>query len=233
MIRTIPRDEFLAQRWRYRAGEHVTILGPTDCGKTHLAFQLLGATARPGLPAMNLVMKPRDDTVVSWGRTLGFRRHVDWPPPFNPLRRNPSGWNVWPKHTFNPAYDDWVLENVFRRSILDSYKRGQRIIFADEAAGLVNDLNLGRELKAVWMRGRSMGTGMWASSQRPVEIPLHAYSQAAHLFLAYDPDKRTRDRYDEIGGIDPKVVAGAVLKLPKWHFLYLRRDGQRIAVIEP
>jgi hypothetical protein len=193
----------------------------------------LGATARPTLPALNLVMKPRDATVMEWGDRIGFRRHQTWPPPYNPLRQRPAGYNIWPRHTFDPEVDDATLRRVFRSAILDSYKRGNRILFADEAAGLVADLNLGRELKAIWMRGRSMGTGLWACSQRPVEIPLHAYSQASHLFLAHDPDKRTRDRYGEIGGVDPKLVADLVMRLPKWHFLYLRRDGQRIAIIEP
>jgi hypothetical protein len=33
--------------------------------------------------------------------------------------------------------------------------------------------------------------------------------------------------------VDPRQVSDLVMRLPKWHFLYLRRDGQRIAIIEP
>jgi hypothetical protein len=228
------RDEFLAERWDYRPGEHVTILGPTGSGKTHLAYQLLDATASRDLPAVVMVMKPRDRTVSAWSKRIGLRRVHGWPPVPNPVmggRR--AGWTVWPAHTFDPDKDDPMLHGVFRAAILDSYKRGQRILFADEAAGLSVELDLDRELKTVWMRGRSMETGLWAASQRPVEIPLLAYSMAHHLFLAADPDYRTRQRYAEIGGIDPEIVHTLTRDLPEHHFLYIRRRGQRRAVILP
>ena len=62
-VLSFPRDDFLSRRWRYRAGEHVTILGPTGSGKTYLGYQLLEKVATPKLPGIVLVMKPRDATV--------------------------------------------------------------------------------------------------------------------------------------------------------------------------
>lgn len=232
-IVTIPRNEFLTQRFSYHTGEHVTVLGPTGSGKTHLAYQLLAAAARPSRPALILVMKPRDRTATDWSQTLGMRTVRTWPIPRVPFRAPPAGWTVWPRHTFDPEVDDAHLHSVFRAAILDSYKRGSRIIFADEVAGLAAELGLQRELKAVWMRGRSMGTGMWAASQRPVDVPLHAYSQAEHLFLANEPDLRGRQRYDEIGGLDPGLIRDRVARLNEFEFLYIRRTGRRICVVGP
>ena len=56
----IPRDEFIADRWVYEPGEHVSLIGITGSGKTTLMRQLLVATATPKLPAVVLAVKPRD-----------------------------------------------------------------------------------------------------------------------------------------------------------------------------
>lgn len=233
-VESFPREEFLSERWNYKAGEHVTILGPTGSGKTWLSYQLLQHTATPKLPGIVLVMKPRDTTAETWNKTLGFRRVRSWPPVPSIWRPNdkPPGWTLWPKHTFDPERDDMLLWQEFRRAMLDSYKRGNRILFADETYGLSNELGLDRELIAIWTRGRSMGCGMWAASQRPTHIPLHAYTQAEHLFLANDPDERARDRFSEIGGVDPKLLKNTVSQLAKHEWLYVRRSGPALCVVQ-
>lgn len=234
------REEFLGRRWIYRPGEHVTVLGPTGSGKTKLAYDLLSRTARPrSLPGVVLVMKPQDRPIIQWSRAAGFRIVRSWPPPPN-MRfwepYHPAGWVVWPKHTFDPDVDDAHLWSVFRQAIISSYKRGRRIIFADEVMGLSKELGLERELNAVWTRGRAMGTGLWAASQRPAHIPLNAYGQASHLFIANDPDERSRERYAEIGGIDPKLVLSVTANLARFEFFYVRRADQsgpvRYCIIE-
>src|SRR5512139_3555046 len=135
------REEFLAARWTYEQGEHV---------------------ATPKLPGIVLVMKPRDATVTRWTKSAGFRRVRSWPPaPVLPGMRRPPGYVVWPKHTFDPDVDDYNLYREFRRVMLDSYRRGNRIVFADEMYGISSELNLNREAVTLWTRGRSMGTGVW------------------------------------------------------------------------
>lgn len=236
----IDRDDFVGRRFDYKPGQHVTIMAPTDCGKTTLLYQLAHRVATPSLPALVLVMKPRDETVDAWARSIGARRVGHWPPA---VRRSPLtllGWTsppraytVWPRHTFDPDEDDARMAHVFRTALRHSYRKGRRIVVADEVAGLAVDLGLGRDLGAIWKRGRSMKTGLWSASQRPAFVPLDAYSQAEHILLHRDPDVRSRKRYGEIGGVDPKMIMEVTANLPKHHFFYVGRSDQRFCVVKP
>lgn len=228
----LDRAEFIDERFRYRPGEHVSFIGPTGSGKTHLAYQLLDSVASPQLPAVVLVIKPRDATADKWNKKLGFKRVRHWPPAPPLMGAKPRGWTLWPRHTFDPDADEALLHSQMRRAILDSYKKGDRILLADEAYSLSEELHLKKELITVWSKGRSMGCGLWAATQKPTHVPLWLYNQAEHLFLANDPDKRSRDRFSEIGGIDPDLVRDAVQQLGKHQWLYIRRDGPAVCVVD-
>lgn len=233
-IVTIPRSEFLSDYWDYKAGEHVTILAPSGGGKTHLGYQLLDATATEQLPAIVLVMKPRDETVDKFTRRTRFRIVRQWPPPtvHRLINRKPRGWVLWPAFTFIPEVDEKRHSIIFRRAIQDSYKTGHRIIFADETYSLEEELNLTTILRTVWTKGRSMGCGLWAASQRPVYISKWAY-QSHHLFIGNDPDDDARRRLSEIGAaVDKEQVRQVVGRLKKRQFLYINRDERTMAIID-
>lgn len=245
MVATFSREEFLTRRWRYEPGQHVTILGRTGSGKTMLAHQLLARTARPELPVINLVAKPRDATALKFTRDNGLRTARSWPP-LPRLGAAGNGWTVWPNHVFIPDDDDRAHWEIFQAAILDAYKRGPhgrirgRMVYIPDVTTLTRQLHhpeerrtLSREVETVWSKGRSMGCGLWADDQRPAWLSTLAYSSADHLFLAYEPDARYRKRFDEIGGVDPKEVSETVFRLPRFHFLYIRRADQARCVIQP
>lgn len=231
----IPRDDFLSRYWSYRMGEHVTFIAPTGNGKTTLAFQLLNRTATPELPALVLAMKPKDKTVADFRQETGFRLVRSWPPPYSLWQpAKPRGWVLWPRHSFNPYVDNPRHAQIFSRALLDSYKRGKRIVFADEVYSLEQELGLDEETICLWTKGRSMGTGLWSATQKPTHVSLWAYNQATHLFLSYDPDKRSRDRFREIAGVDPLLIARGVEELDEYEWLYVKRAGRRstLCIIE-
>jgi hypothetical protein len=218
--------------WSYEKGEHVSLIGPTGSGKTTLSYQLLQHTATTENPAVVLVMKPKDFTVKHFSKQAGYRTVPVWPP--TPSIWQPGkkpGYVLWPKHSFDPDVDDERHYGIFRHAILDSYRRGNRIIFADEAYSLVNELGLERELITIWSKGRSMNTGLWAATQKPTHVPLWMYSQPEHLFLAYDPDRRARERFSEIGGVDPDLVKSTVMELAKHEWLYIHRAQRAMCVV--
>ena len=232
-IVTFSREEFLADYWSYTAGEHVTFLGRTGSGKTHLKWQVLAHTATPEVPALVLASKPKDATTTKWSKSLGFRVVRSWPAPPDPRRliAKPAGRVLWPKHTFDPDHDDAVQAAMFRAAMLEAYRRGNQIIDVDEMLDM-KDLKLETEMRTLWTRGRSMGTGIWAGTQQPFHVPTHAYRQAEHLFIGTSPDKRSRERYDEIGDGDSRQISAWVMNLKKHQFLYIRRTGPAVCIVD-
>lgn len=245
MSRTLPtvalfsREEFLSTRWRYAPGEHVSLIAPTQSGKTTLAYQLLEHATSPALPGLVLCMKPRDAVVTKWNRKLGYRKVTTWPPLPSPWHPNPAGYTLWPRATADFERDDQRLSEEFRRALRSAYlrwrpayRKGPWAVFADEVHGLTAELKLTKPLEAIWGRGAGMGCGLWAATQRPAHVPLHMYSSCHHLFLSREPDKRSRDRFAEIGGVDPELVKATVLRLEQYQWLYIRRRDATMCVID-
>jgi hypothetical protein len=234
-VLTISRDQFFSNYWHYDNGDHVTILCPTGGGKTQLAYQLLGATASPDLQAAVLVMKPKDDTVMKFSARYKFKTTRVWPPPqLVSWAKKPPGWVLWPTETDDPELDDRRHAAIFRRCLRMQYrgaKKHPNITFADETYSLENELKLETELRRMWTKGRSVGAGLWAASQRPVWISRWAF-QAQHLFLGFDPDKDMQKRYGEIGGgIDADVVRRLTAGLERYEFVYVDTRERAMCVI--
>lgn len=233
------REEFLTRRWNHGPGEHVTMLAPTQSGKTTFMFDLLSHAnwnrefrgIKPH-PPLILVMKPRDQVVNVGMKRLKLKRLKTWPPVSSIWKPNVPGYVLWPPHSFDPDVDDVNLRREMRKAVLSCYKQGNRIIIADETFGLINELKLHKEVTIVHSRGAGMGVSIWCMTQKPTHIGTWAYSQAEHLFLAYDPDERARDRFSEIGGVDPKIVKYHVANLKDFEWLYIRRSGRVMCIIE-
>jgi hypothetical protein len=236
-VTRFPRDVFLEEVWDYAPGEHVTVLAPSGFGKTQLSYDLLGVTMSKECPAVILVMKPRDDTVTRYTAKHKLRTVRDWTPTAGNavarvFRDKPKGWVLWPRETGDPEADDARHEAIFQRAIRERYRKGGTIVFADETYSLEREMGLTKDLNRIWTKGRSMGTGLWAASQRPRYISLWAY-QSHHLFLANDPDVESQKRLADIGGgIEPEVVRSTLSRLKRFEFVYINRDERTMCIVE-
>lgn len=239
-IKRLDREEFLTDYWPglYQPGHHVLVLGPTQrAGKTHLSMQLM-ESATNSVRKVLLCMKPRDKTVSGWTSKLGYKEVADWPPKNKWWETEPNGYTVWPKFTFDPDRDNEHMKQVFRRTILDCYAKGNSLINLDEIYGLCVELGLQKEIISVLTRGAGMGCGAICCSQRPSgtaqgSIPGPILSQPYHIFLSNESDKRQRERYGEIsGGHDPDFINSVSLSLAPYNFLYLNARKES-AIIGP
>lgn len=231
------RREFLDEVFEYEPGEHVTVLAPSGGGKTHLSYELLEVSARPECQAIVFVTKPRDETVDAFTKRAKFRIVREWPPPIRTrVQSKPAGWVLWPRTSFDPDVDDSRQYAIFKKAILGSYKRGDRILFADETYTLENELphgGLTKELRTIHTKGRSMKCGIWSASQRAAYINRWAY-QAHHLFLGFEPGYEEQGRLSEIGAaVDKALVREVVGKLKQYQWLYIHRDTRTMCIIEP
>lgn len=233
-VKHIPRQEFLTRYWRYKPGEHVTFIAPTQNGKTTMIFDLLAHTHFPeGVnPPVVLVIKPRDPLVAKKIKELKFRKVQSWPPVKTPWNPKPRGYALWPRHTFDPDVDDEQHRKIMKYALQHTYKKGNTTLIADETYGLMEDLKLGRDITRIHTRGAAMGTGLWVATQKPTHIGRWAYGQAEHLFVGFDPDQQSRERFGEIGGVDPKLVQREAARLQKFEWLYFRRSDRVLCVIE-
>lgn len=236
----IPRREFARDYFDYKPGEHVLYGGPTQRGKTTLAFQLLEYTATPELPAYVAVSKPIDPTTSKWGAKLGYRRVSEWPPPKKLSEfwdGPPPGYLVWPK--FGDMDTDIDRCAVVTRNLLeDRYAQGARnkkgILVMDDTVTKSKLMGLDKPMTTHLAMSGAMGVGMWVFVQKPTgsgNTALWSYGASEHVFLTVDPDRKNQMRYDEIGGVDPKQVTQAVSKLRPYEFLYLKRTEQYMCVV--
>lgn len=226
-VETFMREEFRRNRWRYENGQHATFIGRTRCGKSRLGLDLLDVTATEKLPVWMLIKKARDKLIRGRIAEHGYLTTEHWPPTAWAKMKHgkTSGVALWPPTKFDNKIDRPVKSAEFRRAILDAYKRGNKILFIDDTYGVSKILGLENDLIELWTEGGGMGAGMWALFQRAAGVPLWAYSQAEHVFLFKEPDKRGRDRFADIGGVDPDMVKDINVNLRHFQSLYIGRAG--------
>lgn len=250
-LHVIPRQEFARDFFDYQPGEHVTFGGPTQRGKTTLAFALLEYTASSELPAYVAVSKPHDPTTAKEGARLGYRRVNEWPPTKTVpelFGERPAGYLVWP--TFGDMDTDVErCATVTRALLVHRYAAGakggkrikpgrknnaQGILVMDDTMVKARIMGLDREMTTVLAMAGAMGIGQWTFVQKPTDsgrTALWAFGASEHLFVLKDPDQRNRLRYDEIGGFDPKIVSTATMSLKPYEFLYLKRTEGYMCVV--
>lgn len=195
-------------------GEHVTLIGPTGCGKTTAVTAIMPLRKYVCV----IATKPRDPLI----RDLRKKHYTvidKWPPP-DYLRRIV----LWPKIT--KLGDKTEQKREIQRAMARMYRTGSWCVVADELRYLTQTLGLKGECEMYWLQGRSLKLSFVTATQRPSWVPLEAYDQATHLFIWRETDSRNLARLGDIGGADTKLIRAIVPNLSKHDFLYINtRDG--------
>lgn len=211
----IPFDQFM-ERWPrvYKQDQHVTVIGPTGCGKTTLVTELVKPRKHVvafGVKHVDETMKKLvNDNVANWHRAQQWNRRP----------RSAERVVLWPKANDLDKVMD-LHKKVFGDALRSIYKIGHWTIWMDELTYLADHAGLKKMIRQMYILARSNRISLVGGAQRPTWIPLEAYNQATHLILfrtGYEADLKKMSAFN---GTSATEVARTVMELPKHYFLHV------------
>ena len=203
----------------WQQGEHVTIIGPTGCGKTTLEARLLEARES----VVVFVTKIHDDTISN--DFPGYKRIEKWPPP----RTWDNKVLLWPKPP-GTIREVFAKQRAVFKQALDSIFRDRNwcVVF-DEQHYTCKQLGLEVENSMLLHQGRSSGLSVVNGTQRPSWVPVVTYSSATHAYIWRTTDRDDLRRLATLGGVNMRDLQYNLLQLDKHDFIYVNtRRGETI-----
>lgn len=212
-------SEFNAQ-WRWRQGEHVTLIGPTKSGKTTLETAILDRRKYIVFLSTKRVDSTQDTLVKNYGFKV-VHSYKELHP------------DLAPRVVLRPQWSDKMdigqlkksHAKTFRDLLLYVFRNGNWTVVMDEVRYLTQTLGLEEEAQILWLQGRSLGITVVAGTQRPRWVPLEAYDMADHLFFWRETDNENVERIASLAGVNRALVAETVPRLRPHEFLYVYRYG--------
>lgn len=172
----------------WRQGEHICLIGPTGCGKTTLAKELLPIRRY----TVAFAVKREDESLEA----LGWPITRKWP-----TNRNWERFILWPKIESRADFQN--QHDQFSRALWDMFGQGRWTIYADDLKYMSGVLKLDQPIRAIAEQGRSAKLTLVSCVQRPSRVPVEVYTDVGHLFIWRPGDGRDMKRLMEIAGAGP------------------------------
>lgn len=166
---------------RIRSDERVFLCGKTGSGKTYAARHVCAALRRLVVLDPKARIDSEEWSLRPWDREA--RMLLRNGEPIRTLVRGPIGPG---------AEEEW--DRAYREVL----NAGNATIYIDEVYGVIESGRPSPYLTALWTRGRELGIGAYAASQRPSWVPLVLMSEAEHYFafrLSLMDDRRRMSEF--------------------------------------
>lgn len=222
----VPWDWFMSYVFDWRQDQHVAIIGPTEQGKSNLAYHLL--ELRKYVAYMGI--KSQDKTLDAFAQHGGYKRVFDWPPKAGRVRKREVEWEDMPRRLVWPDASDRrnaraVQQDVFGKMLDDIWGRGYAAVVWDDFWYLVRILGMEMDAKQNLLNARSAESAQViiaqrGSGNRMVEL----YDQPTHIFFARETEEGSLQRL----GPRSSMRRGFVSNLARYQFYYenMRTDAR-------
>jgi hypothetical protein len=211
----------------WKQNQHVGLVGPTEQGKTNLAYHLLSLRDY----VTYLSIKTRDATLDAFAEHGGYTRLYDWPPRRGFLIKRDVKASEMPRRLLWPDATQLDSEpeqkRVFRAALHDIYARGGWCTVFDDYWYLAQILGFEKDTKKFLMNARSNNSPMVVCTQRPSGHRLvELFDQTTHLFFFRDNDEPNLNRIGGVGYLASEPIKAYVANLEQYQFLYINtRNG--------
>lgn len=212
------------QGFAWDQGDHVSLIGPTKCGKTTLARAILPERRH----VMVLACKPRSPSMEAYAAEAGYRIVRRWEDVGH--REREDRVILWPRPSrwsFDADEFEQLQHAEFRACLRDLYEVGGWTLYVDELSYISEYLGLDRELNRLWLQGREIPLTLVAAMQSPAYVPRYAYDQIQHVYLWRNRDMRRIKTLAELSGsLDRDTLADGLAALRRHEVLYVDADGE-------
>jgi len=234
--------EFYA-RFAWKQDQHVGIIGPTDSGKTNLAYNILPKRRFRtifGLKANDKTLLALLNKKSAIARQFGL--YQEFPVWKDVDSRTAPRRLLWPKAHLNdlgamitPSPRELsVVAKIFADALAAIYADPGWCVFADDLWFMCNILKLKQIIEIFLMMARSLPVPLLVASQRPAWIPLEVYDQSSHLLFFRDNDEVNLSRISGIAWLSAEDIIRLVANLPMYQALYLNvRTGYMCRTTAP
>lgn len=218
-METISYQQWLdAFKRKWKAGQHVLLVGHTGSGKTVAAQDMLMLRKY----VVVIATKARDESLDAYIKN-GYKKSEEWPP----------GWNMrkiifWRKPK---ALGDFRGQQVGIYQVMaDIFSRGGWCISFDDLIYVTNTLKLKEPVKMFYTQARSQAISIVANLQRPFWAPLEAISQSTYALVFAARDEHDIRRMAEGLSIPYRELLSAVKELEEYQFIFLETGRAPVRV---
>jgi hypothetical protein len=214
-------DDFNTYVLDWRQNQHMGLVGPTEQGKTNLAYHVLQRRAF----VTYFAIKTRDATLEAFAKQGGYVRIKDWPPTSGVLKRPVSAEKMprrllWPDAT--QLNSEPEQKRVFGKALADIYADGAWCPVFDDYWYLAHILGFEKDTKKYLANARSNDIPMLICAQRPAGNNLvELFDQTTHLFFFRDNDETNLKRIGGVGWLNAGPIRAFVAHLDRYQFLYV------------